>query len=83
MYNFNNPNFPISYKDGMPIYRSMYRDPNPTKGQQDIVSTYQDILSKIGDSDKNKQIALDLAKSKFVQVGGYVSANDMYPFFNE
>jgi len=83
MYNFNNPNFPISYKDGMPIYRSMYRDPNPTKGQQDIVSTYQDILSKIGDSDKNKQIALDLAKSKFVQVGGYVSANDMYPFFNK
>jgi len=83
MYNFNNPNFPIAYKDGMPIYRSMYRDPNPTKGQQDIVSTYQDILSKIGDSDKNKQIALDLAKSKFVQVGGYVSANDIYPFFNE
>lgn len=83
-YNFNNPNFPIDYKTGLPYRRITYQDPNPTRGQKDIVSEYQRILGDIGDSDKNKEIAFNLAnKSVYGKYGGYISGADTYPFFNE
>ena len=87
-WNFNNPEFQIDYQTGMPYFDPNYKEPNPTKGQQDLVAVYQDILGKIGDTDKNKEIALNLARQKVYgtqksQFGGYVSGNSMFPFFNE
>ena len=89
-WNFNNPEFQIDYKTGMPYYDPNYKEPNPTKGQKDLTAEYKRILGDLGvDDEGNKQVAYNLAvKSvygnvKTKQYGGYISGNDMYPFFND
>lgn len=89
-WNFNNPEFQIDYKSGMPFYNPNYKDANATRGQSDLTAEYMSILGNLGDSKdgKNKEIAFNLAKQKIYgntkkQFGGYISANSMFPFFNE
>ncbi len=89
-WNFNNPEFQIDYKTGMPYYNPNYKDPNATKGQKDLTEEYMRILGDLGADDaNNKQVAYNLAvksvygNTKTKQHGGYVSGNDMYPFFND
>jgi hypothetical protein len=89
-WNFNNPEFQIDYKTGMPYYNPNYKESNPTKGQKDLTKEYMRILGDLGaDDENNKQVAYNLAvKSvygnvKTKQYGGYISGNDMYPFFND
>jgi hypothetical protein len=89
-WNFNNPEFQIDYKTGMPYYDPNYKEANPTKGQKDLTQEYMRILGDLGaDDENNKQVAYNLAvKSvygnvKTKQYGGYISGNDMYPFFND
>ena len=85
-WNFNNPEFQIDYKTGLPYFNPDYRDPDPTKGQQDIVAVYKDIIGDLGKG--NEQVAYNLAKQKVYgnqksQFGGFISGSNMYPFFNE
>jgi len=85
-WNFNNPEFQIDYKTGLPYFNPDYRDPDPTKGQQDIVAVYKDIIGDLGAG--NEQVAYNLAKQKVYgnqksQFGGFISGSNMYPFFNE
>jgi len=90
-WNFNNPEFQIDYRTGMPYYDPNYKEPNPTKGQKDLTQEYMRILGDLGaDDENNKQVAYNLAvKSVYgnvktkQQYGGYISGNDMYPFFND
>ena len=87
-WNFNNPEFQIDYRTGMPYYNPNYKEPNPTRGQKDITSEYQRILGQLGDEGDNREIAYNLANksvygNKSKQYGGYISGDDIYPFFND
>lgn len=86
VWNFQNPEYQIDYRTGLPYFNPDYREPDPTKGQKDIVETYKDIIGDLGAG--NEQVAYNLAKQKVYgnqksQFGGFVSGSDMYPFFNE
>ena len=39
---FNNPEFQIDYKTGMPYYNPNYKESNPTKGQKDLTKEYHE-----------------------------------------
>lgn len=87
-WNFNNPEFQIDYRTGMPYYNPNYKEANPTRGQKDITQEYQRILGQLGDSEDNREVAYNLANktvygNKSKQYGGYISGDDIYPFFND
>ena len=87
-WNFNNPEFQIDYRTGMPYYNPNAKEANPTRGQKDITQEYQRILGQLGDTEDNREVAYNLANktvygNKSKQYGGYISGDDIYPFFND
>ena len=87
-WNFNNPEFQIGYRDGMPYYVPHSKEANPTRGQKDITEEYKRILGLLGDNEDNREVAYNLAVksvygNKSKQYGGYISGDDTYPFFND